>query len=672
MKRLMLLASLTLIFVLFVAVGSASAAGLEPQAVAASQEVTATQSLTETLQIPFLNDWLSSAHADFTAEAFNHWNEEDPAEVPTSCAKCHSSQGYQDYLGADGSEAGVVDNPAPIGSVVTCVTCHNSVTQTKDSVVMPSGLELTNLGPEARCIECHQGRQSTPGVNAAIEKAGVTDPDEVSADLGFQNIHYYAAAASKYGTLAKGGYEYDGKSYDINFAHVENFESCVDCHSSHTLEIKLDGCKGCHEDVETVEDLHDVRMAGSEVDYDGDGDIEEGIYHELAGLQEKLYASIQAYASEVAGTPVVYDVNSHPYFFIDSNDDGVTDTDEVNGDNRFASWTPRLVKAAYNYQTSIKDPGAYAHGGKYIIELLYDSIEDLNSALAEPVDMSAIHRIDHGHFAGSEEAFRHWDEEGVVPGSCAKCHSASGLPTFLSEGVNVSVKPANGFQCTTCHDDLQEFTRYQVEKVTFPSGAVLDTGDADSNLCSNCHQGRESGVSLAARIGDAEPDTVAENLSFVNVHYFAAAATRFGSEANGAYEYAGKEYAGYYDHAGVNNCTDCHAAHKLEVDWESCIECHEEVETKDDLQNIRYYFDDWDGDGDDTEGVAGEIATMRDALYAAMQAYAKDTVGTGIIYTPDSYPYFYIDANGNGEVDADELTSDGRFNSWTPRLLQAA
>ncbi|MCB0063459.1 MAG: cytochrome c3 family protein [Caldilineaceae bacterium] len=672
MKRLMLLASLSLCFVFLIGIGTANAAASDPMQVDAMQEDPATQPLTETVQIPFLSDWMASAHADFTAEAFTHWNEDDPAEVPTRCAKCHSSEGYIDYLGADGTEVNVVDNPAPVQSVVACVTCHNDATQSKTSVIMPSGIELTNLGDEARCMECHQGRNSTVGVNAAIEEAAVTDPDEVSDDLGFQNIHYYAAAATKYGTLAKGGYEYDGKSYDANFAHVEAYESCIDCHNSHTLEVKLDGCTDCHEDVAAVEDLRDVRMAGSEVDYDGDGDIEEGIYYELTGLQEALYAAIQAYAAEVAGSAVVYDSHSHPYFFIDSNEDGATDEEEVSGDNSFASWTPRLVKAAYNYQTSMKDPGAYAHGGKYIIELLYDSIEDLNSALAEPVDLSEAHRIDHGHFAGSEEAFRHWDEEGVVPGSCAKCHSASGLPTFLSEGVNISAEPSNGFQCTTCHNDLQEFTLYEVEEVEFPSGAVLDIGDPESNICANCHQGRESGESVAALIGDAEDDVVADNLRFLNVHYFAAAATRFGSEANGAYEYADKEYAGLYDHAGVNSCTDCHPAHELEVDWESCIECHEEVEVKEDMEIIRYYFDDWDGDGDDEEGIAEEVATMRDELYAAMQAYATETVGTGIVYESHSHPYYFTDTNGNGEADPDEVNRGNQYNTWTPRLLRAA
>ncbi|NIN99735.1 MAG: polyheme membrane-associated cytochrome C, partial [Anaerolineae bacterium] len=80
------------------------------------------------------------------------------------------------------------------------------------------GIELTGLGDESRCMQCHQGRHSTFSVNASIEEAGVTDEDKVSEDLGFSNIHYYAAAATKYGTVAKGGYEYEGKSYDAFFA----------------------------------------------------------------------------------------------------------------------------------------------------------------------------------------------------------------------------------------------------------------------------------------------------------------------------------------------------------------------------------------------------------------------------------------------------------------------
>lgn len=677
MKKVLFLASLVVaVFALFLSFGIAQAEDSVPSvAVAASQDVTGTVEAEAvqpmTVTVPFLDEWMGSAHADATAEAFRHWDADDPAEIPANCAKCHSSTGYQDYVGADGSAVNAIDATAVApGTVVDCVACHNSGTIAKTSVIMPSGIEITGLGDESRCMECHQGRESKVSVDAFIEEAGATEAlDTVNEDLGFRNIHYFAAAATKYGTLAKGGYEYEGKTYDGNFMHVDGYSTCKDCHNPHTLELAIEECATCHEGVAAVEDLRNIRMEGSQMDYDGDGDVEEGIAFEIAGLQEVLLASIQAYANEVGEAAIAYNAHTHPYFMSDANANGQADEDE--GD-RYASWTPRLLKAAYNYQTSMKDPGAYAHGGKYIIELLFDSIEDLNGAIATPVDQTAMRRIDSGHFAGSEEAFRHWDPEGAVPGSCAKCHSASGLPTFIAEAVNVSVTPSNGLECSTCHNDLQEFTFHEVESVKFPSGAEVSAEEPETNLCLSCHQGRESGVSVDRAIGDAEPDAVTEGLSFRNPHYFAAGATMFGSEVNGMYQYEGKEYAGFNNHAGTNQCADCHNAHKLEVDAEVCAECHDDDASLESIENIRDEFVDYDGDGDDTEGVYFEEQQMLENLLAAIQTYAADTAGMAIAYSPTIYPYFVADTNGNGEVDPDEGTRENAYKNWTPRLLRAA
>ncbi len=624
-----------------------------------------------TPEVPYLAAWVGSGHADSAAEAFRHWDEEDPKEVPVECAKCHSTTGYMDFLGADGSTAGVVDKPAAPANGIECVACHNDVTLTKTSVVMPSGAEITGLGSEARCMECHQGRESTVSVNAAIEKAAV-DEDTVSAGLGFLNIHYYAAAATKYGTLAKGGYEYAGQTYEANFAHVKGYDTCVGCHNPHTLELKINECATCHTGVASVEDLRKVRMAGSLVDYDGDGDVSEGIASEIEGLRALLYQAIQAYAASVAGTAIAYDSAAYPYFFIDSNANGQADPDEANFGNRYASWTPRLLKAAYNYQVATKDPGAYAHGGKYIIQLLNDSLADLNTKLEQPVDISKARRNDAGHFAGSEMAFRDWDAEGAVPATCAKCHSAGGLPMFLKEGTVISQPIPNGFQCSTCHNDLQTFTRYEVAKVTFPSGATIDSGNPDTNLCLNCHQGRESTVSVNRAIGNLTDDEVSETLTFRNIHYFAAGATRYGTEVKGAYEYAGKQYVGFFAHVpNAANCSDCHDTHGLTVKADLCATCHPSVKEKG-LESIRMSTVDYDGDGDTTEGIAGEIETMREAVYQALQAYAADKAGTAIGYDAHSYPYFFIDSNGNGQIDPDEAVRDNRYVTWTPRLLRAA
>jgi hypothetical protein len=358
------------------------------------------------------------------------------------------------------------------------------------------------------------------------------------------------------------------------------------------------------------------------------------------------------------------------------------DEDEATRENAYNAFTANLLRAAYNYQVTIKDPGGFAHNASYQIELLYDSITSLNAELSEPVEMEFAHRNDPGHFDTTAEAFRHWDEDGVVPGTCARCHTSGGLPVFLANGVNIASEPSNSLACTTCHESIPEFTTYVVDEVPFPSGAVLSFGEGEeANLCLNCHQGRESTVSVnnainRAGVGD---DEVSESLTFRNVHYFAAGATLFGSEAMGAYQYEGSEYNGRNLHDGeeMTMCIDCHDQHALTVRIDDCADCHEEVEFPEDVFLIRQEAEDaeaidYDGDGDAEEPIHDEIFALEDALLVEIQAYAADTIGTAIVYTPASHPYWFIDTNGDGVADPDEINSDNRYASWTPTLLRAA
>lgn len=224
--------------------------------------------------------WQTSGHADITAEAFTHWNEDIPPVVSTSCAKCHSTHGFLDFLGADVTTAGQVDNPAPIGTTIYCEVCHvdrdTGVLREHTSVTFPSDLVVENLGPEALCMECHQGRESTPDVDDYIAGKGITEDDTISSSLSFRNIHYYAAATMQFGTVTKGGYEYTGNSYDARFSHITGYNACITCHNSHSLEVDLDACNTCHTG---VTDPKNIRFYGSFVDYDGDGDMTEGIYY---------------------------------------------------------------------------------------------------------------------------------------------------------------------------------------------------------------------------------------------------------------------------------------------------------------------------------------------------------------------------------------------------------
>jgi hypothetical protein len=333
--------------------------------------------------VPFYAEWAGSPHARRTAEAFTYWNK--AGAIPVECAKCHSTPGFHDFLGADGSSPGVVDRPAAIGTVITCGACHNSKTQALTSVVFPSGAKAENLGADARCMACHQGRTSRNTVDSAV---GGQEDDTANPRLAFLNIHYRAAGATLMGTMARGAYEYPGKTYAGRFQHREPYNRCTTCHDPHAAAVQVADCGGCHKEVTNKASLHRIRT--SRIDYDGNGDVNEGIAQEVETLRNRLYAAITAYAKSVAKKDIVYDSHAHPYFYGDTNGDGKPDKDEVQPANRYNAWTPRLLKAAYNYQFVTKDPGAYAHNPTYTLQILYDSLADLGAKTS--VDLARAKR----------------------------------------------------------------------------------------------------------------------------------------------------------------------------------------------------------------------------------------------------------------------------------------
>ena len=695
---------LVLMGVLIVAAAVLSACGGKATTPPATTTQTAAPAAAQpTLDVPNKDAFLGSDHAKSDAEAFNHWNKSTPAEVPTSCAKCHSSAGFQDFL-ANGKVTAAV--PAPQGTF-TCTTCHNDKAATLTSVTFPSGkvVETSEEG-EALCMTCHQGRESKVSVDKKIADFKVTDVDAVVAPItdattgkatsfGFINVHYFAAGGTLYGSQAQMGYEYDGKAYDPKFRHVDGMDTCVACHNQHATTVRVDKCATCHTNVKTVDDLKNIRMNGSLVDYNGNGDTKEGIAAEIKGLQDTLYSSIQMYATEVAGAPIVYDGTTYPYFMV-AGPDGKSAKDDKGKAIAYNKWTARLLKAAYNYQVSVKDTGAFAHNAKYIIELLYDSTADLNGKISKPVDMSKMARDDSGHFAGDTQPFRHWDKTGIVDAGCAKCHSATGMPQYIAnKGTEVVTKsgiqitgvvgqPAsNGFMCITCHTTAAGPDRIAVTTVPFPNGAQLtfstkkdDKGNLipeDANLCIECHQGRESTVTVNSYLSGKPADTVDAKITFKNVHYFAAGATLFGTQAQGAYEYANQKYVGYNATHPLNKCTDCHDVHALNVKADACKACHTNVNGVADLENIRMTTDttDWNGNGDTTEGVYKEIDGFRAALYAGIQKYAATKAGTPIVYDAASYPYFFV-ADKDGNKAKNDKGAFISYNAFTPRLLEAA
>ncbi len=328
--------------------------------------------------------WSESGHADRESLSFTYWDDDDPPVIPIGCAKCHSNYAFLDFLGEIGDTPGEVDREPLVGSVVSCTTCHNPTAHTMTQVMFPSGAEVTALGTEATCLICHQGTRAGADVDEAI--AGL-DVDTVSEDLSFINVHYAIAAATQWGGDTKGGYEYEGRSYVGFYEHVSGYTTCVECHDAHSLQVNPQDCTPCHYGVVDREDFIDIRV--DRTDYDGDGDTEKGIAAEIATLQTALLQAIYEYAVQVVEEPIFYSPDSFPYFFaLDPDDD--PGPGDVHFGNRYMSWTPRLLRAAYNYQFSRKDGGNYTHNPRYVLQLLYDSLEDLGERV--PVDLDPLTR----------------------------------------------------------------------------------------------------------------------------------------------------------------------------------------------------------------------------------------------------------------------------------------
>ena len=626
--------------------------------------------------------WKMSGHADKYSEVFGHWDAE--GSIPAGCAKCHSSLGFRDFLGADGTAGGVVDSPAAIGTTVDCLVCHTDsekgILRQNSSVQFPSGVVIDDLGPEGLCMECHQGRASKKAIDTKIASSGVLNDDTSSTKLSFSNIHYFAAAATQMGTFAKGGYEYAGREYDARFAHISGYNACNTCHNPHSLQVNIKGCNTCHAG---IRDPKDIRYVGSQMDYDGDGDISEGMSYEIQDVMDKAYATIQRYARTVLNRPIVYNGGANPYWFFDNNGNGLADADETTTYNAFSV---RLLKAAYNYQVAMKDPNNFAHNGKYVIELLYDGIEDLNTKLADPTDLSRMNRDDEGHFNGGSMPWRDWDDSAThtVSASCSKCHSATGLEKYLAGGqvaLTQGEPIANGMLCTTCHTAPPSLI--PAPPILFLSGAVIDLAPDGSNLCLVCHQGRASKSTVDATIAPKPAGT----FSLSNIHYYPEAAMFLGTEVQGGYEFAGKVYSGrqaYPNHGGkFNTCVQCHMGSAMtseERNWtmrnhnvaepmkEYCVGCHggDVSQTFKSGDPEKFSFDqirpgnipDYDGDGNNDESLQDEIHGLESALAAAIQTYVLNTARTTILFLNG---YFYKDLNNNGILDSNETGSSNRY-----------
>jgi hypothetical protein len=329
-----------------------------------------------------------TGHFDLTAEAFRHWDGD--GEVSASCARCHSAEGFLFYV-----EWGVdTTKPTHPTDGFNCEMCHvldasfatNPELKFVADVTFPSGVTIANdendPDPSFLCMTCHQGREAKATVDQRIADvmAGKLGSNGKPLTYGFLNVHYLSAGATLYGGDAKVAYEYTekpGKTYNKKWNHYNatptGASQCVFCHlDDHSFlpQLRTDKqCEACHTEANgDIEKLRLVIFGGGDKDWDGDGKSAEPMKEEVEGFGNRLYTAIQAYATGI-GKLISYDGGRYPYWFSDTG-------------SSYTGWDPTLMKVTFNYQMWKKEYGTWAHNFRYVMQVLYDSIEDCGGSTA--------------------------------------------------------------------------------------------------------------------------------------------------------------------------------------------------------------------------------------------------------------------------------------------------
>jgi hypothetical protein len=118
-------------------------------------------------------------------------------------------------------------------------------------------------------------------------------------------------------------------------------------------------------------------------DFNGNGDTTESVQAELESIATAMLSQMQTVAVSTTGGSLCYDGAAYPYWFKHAGTTptgGVCDAGESSASSKaFKNWTPKLLKAAFNYQFYHKDPGAWAHNPDYSAQILIDTAADLGA-----------------------------------------------------------------------------------------------------------------------------------------------------------------------------------------------------------------------------------------------------------------------------------------------------
>jgi hypothetical protein len=301
------------------------------------------------------------------------------------CSQCHAAGAVNQPLGTFGSRGSLISSSKGVEAIASGSTSAWAAAATPDTTFAPATVFTTVF--------------KTTNNTAIIPYP-----------------HGLIAASTYFGSTAATYYQYANAAYDGPASHG----ACTDCHGAHTLEVDAtaETCGSCHFVQGTQVPVTNLGILAANrqpafqgVDVDGNGAV-EGLDAEIfgttalscattgtclssGGLVNKLAVAIQTYANVVAGQSICWTSSFPGHFYIYGAPAGtVTPADAWHpvatcpssvvqkASTVFTAYTPALVRALYNYQAIYNDPGAWAHNPRYAVEILFDSISDLNRGIA--------------------------------------------------------------------------------------------------------------------------------------------------------------------------------------------------------------------------------------------------------------------------------------------------
>jgi hypothetical protein len=249
---------------------------------------------------------------------------------------------------------------------------------------------------------------------------------------------------------------------------------------------------------------------------------------------------------------------------------------------------------------------------------------------------SACHQGAH-HPTGAEWAesgHARIEEEAALRASCAKCHNGLVSGEYLNDPEHFTNPASNPTEaapitCAACHDphgneNPASLRNASVTDRALPGGTLVEAAGA-GRLCMSCHNGRRAGTTIDGHVQNGNDhfgphhSVQGDMLAAVNAY----------PKVNEGFAWSTSRHILVQD-----ACVTCHThpvpydettetaytGHTFEPTVEACAPCHGTLASFRDVQ-AKY---DYDGDGNSTEGVQGEV----EGLLALTQAAIVDASET--------------------------------------------